>query len=123
MSFVGRGTRRQSYVPLVASKFLVGRGFNSETPASPEYCDLACVPAMSIDDKSGTYIDGLIDDAIRLGHWLVLVGHDVSERVARYTTELHTFEALLDRLVSMRSDIWVDTVAAIGSYLASRRST
>ncbi len=39
--FVGRGTDVKSYVPLVAERFLVGRGYLDEAATDPKLCDLA----------------------------------------------------------------------------------
>ena len=46
---VGRGTRLQSYIPLVAERFLVDRGWRELRHNSPEYCDLAHIPSCSCD--------------------------------------------------------------------------
>jgi peptidoglycan/xylan/chitin deacetylase (PgdA/CDA1 family) len=121
MSFVGRGVGRQSYVPLVAREFVVGRGFNSECAASPLRCDLACVPAISMDNKNVEALNAMVDAAMAEGHWLILAGHAISDRPAPYTTDLGAFEGLLDRLVALNGAVWVDTVEKIGSYLARER--
>jgi peptidoglycan/xylan/chitin deacetylase (PgdA/CDA1 family) len=121
MSYVGRGRERQSYVPVVAKTFQVGRAFNSECAASPARCDLACVPAISMDNKDATELLRLVRDAEQNGHWLILVGHDVADREAPYSTRMRAFMELLDGLRAMSSTIWVDTVARIGSYLAASR--
>ena len=41
LKFVGRGVDVRSYVPLVAVRFLVGRGFLDESPNNPAVVDLA----------------------------------------------------------------------------------
>jgi len=121
MTFTGRGAQRQSYVPLVARAFVVGRGFNDECAASPTRCDLAYVPAMSMDCKSAVDLKALVDASRDAGSWLILVGHGVGRTAAPYMTDLSAFEHLLDYLLAQRADVWVDTVERIGSYLAKRR--
>jgi peptidoglycan/xylan/chitin deacetylase (PgdA/CDA1 family) len=121
MAFVGRGKERQSYVPLVAQTFVVGRGFNGESAASPAYCDLAYVPAISMDSKDLHEIVALIDAAVAEGDWLILVGHRVGSVRAPLTTDVSTLEELLS-LLGTRKEVWVDTVAAVGGHLAERRS-
>jgi peptidoglycan-N-acetylglucosamine deacetylase len=121
MSFVGRGIERQSYVPVVARAFRVGRAFNCESTASPAHCDLACVPAISMDNMDAGELLQLVDDAQKSGDWLILVGHDVTDREAPYSTRMSAFEELLVRLSARRSTVWVDTVETIGSHLAAAR--
>ena len=41
--FVGRGQDVKSYVPLVAQRFIAGRGWLDEAPNDPSFCDLAQV--------------------------------------------------------------------------------
>jgi peptidoglycan/xylan/chitin deacetylase (PgdA/CDA1 family) len=121
MSFVGRGTQRRSYVPLVAERFRVGRGFNSECTASPLRCDLACVPALSMDCRGFAELAALLDSALAAGQWLILVGHSIGDEAAPYSTQRPAFEALLDHLVALGDSVWVDTVEGIGSYLLGKR--
>jgi len=124
MSFVGRGIERQSYVPVVARVFRVGRAFNSESTASPARCDLACVPALSMDNQDAGELLQRVDAAQESGDWLILVGHDVSDRETPYSTRMGAFEGLLAGLSARRSSVWVDTVETIGCHLAaSRRPT
>jgi peptidoglycan/xylan/chitin deacetylase (PgdA/CDA1 family) len=122
MTFVGRGVEHRSYVPLVARRFVVGRGFNSECAASPLRCDLACTPAVSMDNRTAGALHALIDSAMAAGQWLILVGHSVSDRPGPYNTDRRALEEVLSRLEASGGAIWVDTVHAIGSFLARRRA-
>jgi peptidoglycan/xylan/chitin deacetylase (PgdA/CDA1 family) len=122
MTFVGRGERRQSYVPLVARMFVVGRGFNFECAAAPLRCDLACVPAMSMDEKPAAALQALVESARRAGTWLILVGHHLGKTGAPYMTDLGAFQTLLDGLAACKDSVWVDTVHNVGSYLAKRQA-
>jgi peptidoglycan/xylan/chitin deacetylase (PgdA/CDA1 family) len=120
-TFVGRGLSQKSYVPLVASAFLVGRGFNAEGPALPLRCDLSCVPALSMDNKDAASLRMLVDAAMEGGHWLILVGHSIAERNGPYTTHIGALNELLTYL--KETHVWVDTVERIGSHLAQYRGT
>jgi peptidoglycan/xylan/chitin deacetylase (PgdA/CDA1 family) len=51
-TYVGRGPGVQSYVPLVARHFLVGRAAFNETHNDPGFCDLAQAFSLDGDGKS-----------------------------------------------------------------------
>ena len=65
MTFIGRGETRQSYVPLVARRFLAGRGFMGESANDPAFCDMACLVARGFDFTSFATIKLWMDDAMR----------------------------------------------------------
>jgi peptidoglycan/xylan/chitin deacetylase (PgdA/CDA1 family) len=113
-SFVGRGEGRTSYVPLVARRFVAGRGYGSETSNDPERCDFAHLDAFVIDGLDGTEIVGLLDDAGVAGRWVVMVGHDVGG--GGYQTVLAVALEALCRRVS-HSDVWVAPVAEVATHL------
>lgn len=50
--FVGRGRQAKSYVHLVAERFIVGRGPNSDTINNPGLCDLSKVYGMAFNDMN-----------------------------------------------------------------------
>ena len=79
---VGRGTTKQSYIPLVAERFLVGRGWLELRHNSPEYCDLSHVYGVPIDRLPFPEVKRLIDDAINQGGWLILASQRPSIGVA-----------------------------------------
>ncbi len=51
-TFVGRGERAQSYVPLIHKHFLAGRAFQTEVPNDPAFCDLPHLGAFDGDGQS-----------------------------------------------------------------------
>jgi peptidoglycan-N-acetylglucosamine deacetylase len=123
MSFVGRGRKRESYVPLVAQRFVVGRSFHDECAASPLLCDLAHVPALKMDDQPPELLHALIDEAAANGTWLILVGHDVgNEAASPYRTQTAALESVLAYLDARRETIWVSTVSKIGAHLQARQA-
>jgi len=50
--FIGRGPNTKSYVPIIAKKFLTGRGFLDESPNDPWLCDFSQLLGMECDGKS-----------------------------------------------------------------------
>jgi peptidoglycan/xylan/chitin deacetylase (PgdA/CDA1 family) len=77
--FVGRGQNLKSYVPLVAEKFLAGRGWMDEWSNDPTFCDTAQLMAMELDGKDFEQVKQLIDRTLANGGWLVFCGHDIGE--------------------------------------------
>jgi hypothetical protein len=65
--FVGRGADVRSYVPLVAEKFLVGRGFRDEDANNPVACDLAQVLGMESDHLTFEQMRNLVTGAAARG--------------------------------------------------------
>jgi peptidoglycan-N-acetylglucosamine deacetylase len=121
--FVGRGEHVRSYVPLVARRYVAGRGYKDERPADPAVCDLAQVPGVLADGCDAAALCELVDDTRRRGAWLVLVAHEVGDS----SQERHTVgEAALDALCSHvrgRGDVWVDTVARVAESVLRSRVT
>jgi peptidoglycan/xylan/chitin deacetylase (PgdA/CDA1 family) len=114
-TFVGRGVGTQSYVPVVAQMFDVGRTFNDMWANAPLYCDLAQVAAINSDEMSFAQLRGRLDRALADGAWVVLGGHEVGD-AGPETTLTSTIEAV----VSWCRDegIRVGTVGAIGREVA-----
>jgi peptidoglycan/xylan/chitin deacetylase (PgdA/CDA1 family) len=119
-TYVGRGEKLQSYIPLVAKHFLAGRLFMGEWHNDPRYCDLSQVFGISCDNHSFETIQPLIDATLADGGWLVLAGHDIAEQVARQTTRVSMLRALA-AYCAQRPEIWVDTVANVAAYAARAR--
>lgn len=119
--FVGRGTNTQSYVPVVARHFLVGRGAFDETHNDPAYVDLAQITAVDIDGASFERIASLVEGARDTGGWLVLFGHEVGAE-ARQTIPLDSLARLCEWLQDSSSGVWCDTVHAVGSYVSAHRA-
>jgi peptidoglycan/xylan/chitin deacetylase (PgdA/CDA1 family) len=118
--FVGRGPDTRSYVPLVAERFTVGRGFGDEFPNDPTFVDLAQVAGVPADALGRRRLIALAEQAAREGSWLVLVGHDVgrSGRQTVVARELHAF----CRWVAARDYFWVAPVTDVGLEIRSART-
>ncbi len=119
--FVGRGVNARSYVPVVASRFLAGRGWRDEAPSAPAICDLAQLMTMELDGLTWEQLKVLVEQARKTGGWLVLCGHDVGEG-GRQTTRIDTLRAFCEYARDPKNGVWVDTVANIGRYVAEHRS-
>jgi peptidoglycan/xylan/chitin deacetylase (PgdA/CDA1 family) len=118
--FVGRGTEVKSYVPLVADRFLVGRGYLDESPNDPSTCDLAQVMGTAFDQMDFSAMKKIVDDAIQEGRWVIFVGHEIGES-GYQTTDTKALEALCDYLKNPGTGIWLGTVEEIASYVRNQR--
>lgn len=118
--FVGRGLSVKSYVPLVAERFIVGRGAFDEVTNDPAFCDLAQVTGIDLDGLAFEQVKQLVEQAIADGRWLVLFGHEVGE-LGRQTTFASTLEALCRYAQDPADGLWIDTVAAVGQYILEQR--
>ncbi len=119
--FVGRGLSVKSYVPLVAERFIVGRGAFDEVANDPAFCDLAQVTGRDLDGLDFEQVRQLVDEAAADGRWLVFFGHEVGEP-ARQTTFASTLRALCRYAQDPANGLWVDTVAAVGQYIQEQRA-
>lgn len=119
--FVGSGREAVSYVPLVAEKFLVGRGWLNEGANDPNLCDLAQVLGVEFDGLSFEEAKEWIDRARDNGHWLVFCGHDIGGP-ARQTTLDTVLDLLCRYSLDRQNGIWIGTVEQVGDYIAKRRS-
>jgi peptidoglycan/xylan/chitin deacetylase (PgdA/CDA1 family) len=120
LKFVGKGRNVKSYVPLVAERFLAGRGYLDEAANDPTICDLAQALGTPFDDLDFEKMKKLVDDAGQSGRWVIFVGHDIGSR-AHQTTGVRELEALLEYLTKPDTAIWLDTVAAVASYIQTER--
>lgn len=117
-TYVGRGIAVRSYVPLVADRFLVGRGFLGEIHNDPEFCDLAQVFGMDSDGVDSSRLRSLLDSAVVAAGWLVFAGHEIGAEGRQCTRE----DALAELCRYAREqNVWIDTVAAVGRHIQQTR--
>src|SRR5689334_14205804 len=119
--FVGRGRDVKSYVPLVAERFLVGRGYLDESPNDPALVDLPQAMGTAVDDLEFEQMKAIVDQAATEGRWIIFVGHDIGVR-AHQTTDVAALEQLCAYLKDRSHGIWVGTVAEIGAYVRDHRT-
>jgi len=119
--FVGRGVEARSYVPVVAARFLAGRGWRDESANDPAFCDPAQLMTMEFDGLTWEQLKTLIDQARKNRAWLVLCGHDIGEG-GYQTTRIDTLRAFCEYARDPKNGVWVDTVANIGRYVVAHRA-
>jgi peptidoglycan/xylan/chitin deacetylase (PgdA/CDA1 family) len=120
-TFVGRGLDVQSYVPLVAERFLVGRGYLSESSNDPTIVDLSQTMGTAFDGMDFPQMKKVVDDAVKQGRWVIFVGHDIGQR-AFQTTDTNAIELLCKYLKEPDNGIWLGTVDEIGEYIHRQRN-
>jgi len=76
-TYIGRGLKTKSYVPLISAMFATGRTWLDEGPNDPGYCDLAQLTGMELDGKNFEQILSLIESSRETGSWLILAGHEI----------------------------------------------
>ena len=120
--FVGRGAGVKSYVPLVARRFLAGRGFRDEGPNDPARCDLAQLMGVESDGLTFEQMRDLVAGAAERGGWLVFAGHEIGKR-SRQTTEAEELQRFLQYARSADNGVWLDTVNAVAEYVRAHRGS
>ncbi len=118
--FVGRGRNVESYVPLVAERFLAGRGWRDEGANDPAFCDPAQLMGVEFDDLTFEQLKVLVDAAVEKGSWLVLCGHEIGTP-GRQTTRADTLRTFCEYAQDPQNGLWVDTVANITHYVVEHR--
>ena len=118
--FVGRGKNVKSYVPLVAERFIVGRGYLDEAANDPAVCDLAQAMGMGFDDMSYEQMLKLVSKAAEQGRWLIFVGHEIGDR-AFPTPDTSALESLCKYAKDPANKLWIGTVGEIGRYVQAHQ--
>jgi peptidoglycan/xylan/chitin deacetylase (PgdA/CDA1 family) len=119
-TFIGRGTKTKSYVPLVAKLFVSGRGWLDEAPNDPAYCNFAQLTGVEMDGKSFDQILSLIENARKNGQWLVLAGHEMGNSGAQVTL-LSMLKQLAEYAQNPKNGIWIAPVGTVSKYLQSQK--
>jgi peptidoglycan/xylan/chitin deacetylase (PgdA/CDA1 family) len=120
-TFVGRGTKLESYVPLVAEMFVAGRGWLGEGANDPGFCDPAQLLGMELDGLDFAAAKKLIDAAVEDGMWLVFAGHEIGEG-ERQTVRADTLRAICEYAKDPANGIWIDTVENVARYVRRAQS-
>ncbi|MEN6428288.1 MAG: polysaccharide deacetylase family protein [Phycisphaerales bacterium] len=119
--FVGRGPDTQSYVPVIAERFIAGRGWRDEGVNDPAFCDPAQLMGVEFDGLTFEQLKVLIDAAAKNGFWLVLCGHEIGE-AGYQTTRADTLRAFCEYARDPQNGLWVDTVANVTRYVLEHRN-
>lgn len=118
--FVGRGMDVRSYIPLVAERFLVGRGYLDESANDPAFCDLAQAMGTAFDDMDFEQMKNLVEQAAKEGRWVIFVGHEIGKR-GYQVTDAAALKALCEYLKDPANGIWLGTVEEIAEYIRLRQ--
>ena len=116
-TFVGRGAETESYVPLVADRFIAGRTFNDVAINSPVHVDLAQINAMNSDALTFEQLRPVLESTLADGAWLVLGGHEIGHRGNFETTMPATLAATVEWCRS--HDVWIDSIGNVASRVRS----
>jgi len=119
--YVGRGQRLQSYVPLVAQHYLTGRGWRDEYFNAPDRCDFAQLAGVELDKLDFQQVLPQIATAAQTGNWLLLAGHHIGNETRQQMTKISTLEGICAYCRNPSNGIWIDTVAAIATYIRQTR--
>jgi hypothetical protein len=119
--FIGRGAATQSYVPMVAKRFLVGRGFRDEAANDPAFCDMAQTLGIDSDGMSFEEIRAAVVEGEKTGGWVVFAGHDIGNS-GHQTTLAASLEQFLKYAQDPANGVWLDTVKTVAAYIDAHRS-
>jgi peptidoglycan/xylan/chitin deacetylase (PgdA/CDA1 family) len=111
------GKEPQSYVRLVAQRFLAARSTEPRI-ADPVKDNLELVPAHD-GARTPAELIALVDQAEATGGWLVLLFHGVGGDHLAVRLDAHA--ALLDHLSRRRGTIWTERFGAVAAHVQSRR--
>lgn len=121
MKYVGRGEHTRSYVPLVAQRFIAGRGWRDEGANDPAFCDPAQLMTIEFDGLTFEQLKALVAETTKNGAWLVLCGHDIGLG-GRQTTRVDTLRAFCEYARDPANGLWVDTVANVARHVRRQQT-
>lgn len=120
LDHVGEGLTRQSYVPVVARRFIAGRGRGEFGHNHPATCDLAYLYSWNVEFATGPTLVGLAEQAASLGRWVIFAIHGIDQgRLAISETALRE---LCQFLVRQRRSIWVAPVIKVAQRIREWRA-
>jgi len=120
--FVGKGRQAKSYVPLVAERFIVGRGPNSDSINNPGFCDLSKVYGMAFNDMDYDDMVRQVAETVHRGWWTIFVGYEISDRRGSQVTTTSALQALCRHITEPSRGIWVDTAEHIGRFIQQEQA-
>ncbi len=118
-SYVGRGSKTVSMVPLIDELFQSGRDWRNEMTNDPSFVDLAQVRATEMDGIDFEDIRETLKTAMKEGSWVALAGHEIDERGPQ--TVRIDFLIELFSFVKANPEIWLATDGEIAAYIKSTR--
>jgi len=116
-AFVGRGMKRQSYVPIVAKNFIAARG-RGEVANHPAACDLLYLCSWPVERSSGPELVGLAERTTQ-GRWGILTFHGIQQ--GHLPVADVDFQELVEFLGNNRDRIWVAPVIEVAKRIIEWR--
>ena len=118
---VGKGSRKMSYVPIVAKYFIAARAGceRSTCTNSPRNCDLYKLASYKGERASRDLLIGWAMRAILEEGWVIFTFHGINEGhlpISKY--DLNSF---LEFLSSYSDKLWISTVCEIAEYITRLR--
>jgi peptidoglycan-N-acetylglucosamine deacetylase len=120
LTYVGRGVKTKSYVPLVAKYFQTGRDWMGEAPNDPMHCNFDQLTCISMDGKSFEELLPIIEEAKKNKQWLILGGHEINTS-GNQTSRTDTIKKLAMYAKDPNNGIWLDPVGTIADYIKKIR--
>ncbi len=120
LTYVGRGVKTKSYVPLVAKYFQTGRDWMGEAPNDPMHCNFDQLTCISMDGKSFEELLPIIEEAKKNKQWLILGGHEINT-TGNQTSITDTIKKLAMYAKDPNNGIWLDPVGTIADYIKKIR--
>jgi peptidoglycan/xylan/chitin deacetylase (PgdA/CDA1 family) len=112
------GKTPESYVGLVADRFLAARGVEPRI-ADPWRDPLELVPALD-GAKSAHELVALVDAAVAAGGWLVLLFHGVGGDHLPVDGAAHA--ALIEHLAQRRDSVWTERFGGVAAHVRQQRA-
>ena len=125
-TYVGRGKKTKSYVPVIRELFSTGRTWRDEASNDPNYGDFARLTGVQMDGKDFKSIKSEIEYAREHGQWLILAGHEIGHKDMKtgllgLLTNIEMLEELLDYIKNPANKIWTAPVGEIASYIKANK--
>lgn len=121
-TYIGRGVKTKSYIPLITKLFDAGRGWLNETPNDPSFCDFAQLTGMEMDGKDFDQLLPLIESSKKSGSWIILAGHEIGES-GNQTTRVEMLKKLIAYAQDPANGIWIAPMGEIARYVKEQRAT
>ncbi|MDP7399235.1 MAG: polysaccharide deacetylase family protein [Lentisphaeria bacterium] len=120
---VGTGSRRQSYIPLVNGMFAAGRGADQYGFGNlPDRVDIACIGGLACERMTADEMIGLVEElAIRQGHWVVFVFHDISGN--QLSTAERDFRQLCEYIADRKDSLWCAPLVEVAVKIRESRES
>lgn len=120
--YVGFGSTRQSYVPIVAKHFPAGRGIGEFPFANfPSTCDLHYLWSWPVENRQGIELVGLAERTAAYSQWGIMTFHGIGE--GRLGVSELAFQELCEFLARNRGRIWVAPMVTVALHIAEWRKT